>query len=322
MQYTTLGGTDLTVSRIGLGCMSIGEHVPGFNEWSLSESESRPVLRRALDLGITFWDTANIYGGGTSEEFIGRALTSLTTRDEIVLATKVYYPVGPAADDRGLSRRAINKQIDASLRRLQTDYIDLYQIHRFDPETPVEETLEALHELVEGGKVRYLGASSMHAWQFAKLQYTARANGWTPFISMQDHYSLLEREEEREMFGLLADEQVDSIVWSPLAQGRLARPFQTTTRRSEHDGFGKRFFGDGDEQIIRAAQEIAGERGVPMAQISMAWVFSNPVVAVALAGATAPHHLDDAVAALEITLTEDERSRLESAYRPRSPIGY
>jgi 1-deoxyxylulose-5-phosphate synthase len=294
----------------------------GFNEWALDDEGAEPIFRQAVELGVTFWDTANVYGYGTSEEITGRALRKYTRREDIVLATKVFFKMDDSPGGSGLSRKAIMTQIDASLSRLGTDYVDLYQIHRFDPETPVEETMEALHDVVKAGKARYLGASSMHAWQFAKMQHAAQAGGWTRFVSMQDQYSLLQREEEREMFGLLADQGVGSIPWSPLAKGRLARPWGERTLRFDTDPVGRRIFGDGDRAIIEAVQQVADKRGVPMAQIALAWVLKNPVVTAPIVGPTKPHHLADAVAALDITLTDEEISVLEEPYTSRQATGY
>ena len=322
MEYTRLGSSGLKVSRIALGCMSFGDTSRGFNEWALDDEAAEPIFRQALDLGITFWDTANAYGYGTSEEIVGRAVKKYTRREDVLLATKVYFPMHQGPGGSGLSRKAIMEQIDASLTRLGTDYVDLYQIHRFDPEVPVEETMEALHDVVRAGKVRYLGASSMWAWQFSKMQYTADLHGWTRFISMQDQYSLMQREEEREMFGLLADQGVSSIPWSPLAKGRLARPFGEQTKRSGTDPIGRRFFGDGDRPIIEAVQRVAEARGVPMAQVALAWVLRNPVVAAPIVGATKPHHLADAVAALDVHLTDEEIRVLEEPYTLRQPTGF
>ena len=322
MEYTRLGSSGLKISRIALGCMSFGDTSKGFNEWALDDDGAEPLFRQALDLGITFWDTANVYGAGTSEEIVGRAITRYSTREEIVLATKVHFPMHPGPGGAGLSRKAILEQIDASLTRLGTDYVDLYQIHRFDPLVPVEETMEALHDVVKAGKARYLGGSAMHAWQFAKMQHVADAHGWTRFVSMQDQYSLMYREEEREMFGLLADQGVGSIPYSPLAKGRLARPFGEHTKRSENDPVGRAHFGDGDEGIISAVQHVAASRGIPMAQVALAWVLRNPVVSAPIVGATKSHHLADAVAALEVSLTDDEVATLESAYVPRMPVAY
>jgi 1-deoxyxylulose-5-phosphate synthase len=321
MEYARLGTSGLKVSRIALGCMSFGDTSRGFNEWALDDEAAEPIFRQALDLGVTFWDTANVYGFGTSEEIVGRAIRKYTRREDIVLATKVFFKMDDSPAGSGLSRKAIMEQIDASLTRLGTDYVDLYQIHRFDPDTPVEETMEALHDVVKAGKARYLGASSMWAWQFSKLQYTADLHGWTRFISMQNQYSLLQREEEREMFGLLADQGVGSIPWSPLAKGRLARPWGERTHRFDTDPVGRRFFGDGDEQIISAVQRVAEARGVPMAQIALAWVLTNPVVTAPIVGPTKPHHQADAVAALDITLTDEEIRVLEEHYTPRQPTG-
>jgi aryl-alcohol dehydrogenase-like predicted oxidoreductase len=323
MNYTRLGESGLKVSRIALGCMSFGapsERMP----WTLDDESAEPLFREALELGITFWDTANIYGHGSSEEIVGRALRKHTRREEIVLATKVFQPMHPGPGGAGLSRKAILEQIDASLERLGTDYVDLYQIHRFDPDTPVEETMEALHDIVKAGKVRYIGASSMWAWRLAKMQHAAECNGWTRFVSMQDQYSLLAREEEREMFGLLADQGVGSIPWSPLAGGRITRPWgaQGSTRAQSNptvDMHGRPLFLDSDKAIVDAGQRIAEDRGVTMAQVAMAWVLKNPVVSAPIVGATKPHHLTDAVAALELELTEDEIRSLEEPYLPREP---
>jgi aryl-alcohol dehydrogenase-like predicted oxidoreductase len=322
MEYTRLGRSGLTVSRIALGCMSFGDTSRGFSEWALDDAGAEPIFRQAVELGITLWDTANVYGFGSSEEIVGRALKKYTRREDIVLATKVYFPMHEGPGGQGLSRRAIMEQIDASLGRLGTDYVDLYQIHRFDPTVPVEETMEALHDLVKAGKARYLGASSMWAWQFAKLQYTAQAGRWTRFVSMQNQYSLMQREEEREMFSFLADQGVGSIPWSPLAKGRLARPWGEKTRRSDTDAVGRRFFERDDRAIVEAVAAIARERNIPMAQVALAWVLRNPLVAAPLIGATKPHHLADAVAALDVQLTEDEAKALEEPYTTREPTGF
>ncbi len=322
MEYTRLGRSGLTVSRIALGCMSFGDTSRGFSEWALDDAGAEPIFRQAVELGITLWDTANVYGFGSSEEIVGRALKKYTRREDIVLATKVYFPMHEGPGGQGLSRKAIMEQIDASLGRLGTDYVDLYQIHRFDPTVPVEETMEALHDVVKAGKARYLGASSMWAWQFAKLQYTAQAGGWTRFVSMQNQYSLMQREEEREMFGLLADQGVGSIPWSPLAKGRLARPWGEKTRRSDTDAVGRRFFERDDRAIVEAVAAIARERSIPMAQVALAWVLRNPLVAAPLIGATKPHHLADAVAALDVQLTDDEAKALEEPYTTREPTGF
>ena len=322
MEYTRLGSSGLKISRIALGCMSCGDTSKGFNDWALDDDGAEPLFRQALELGITFWDTANVYGLGTSEEIVGRAITRYSSREEIVLATKVHFPMHQGPGGSGLSRKAIMEQIDASLTRLGTDYVDLYQIHRFDPTVPVEETMEALHDVVKAGKARYLGASAMWAWQFAKMQHAADAHGWTRFVSMQDQYSLMYREEEREMFGLLADQGVGSIPYSPLAKGRLARPFGEHTKRFDNDPVGRAHFGDGDRAIVDAVAAVAEARGIPMAQVALAWVLHNPVVSAPIVGATKSHHLADAVAALDVALTDDEIAALEGAYTPRMPVGY
>lgn len=322
MQYAYLGKSGLKVSRIALGCMSFGDTSRGFNEWALNDEQAEPIFRLALELGITFWDTANIYGIGTSEEIVGRAIKKYSIREEIVLATKVNSKMHEGPGGEGLSRKAIMEQIDASLQRLGTDYVDLYQIHRFDPNTPVEETMEALHDVIKAGKARYIGASSMWAWQFSKMQYSADLHGWTRFISMQDQYNLLQREEEREMFPLLKDQGIGSIPWSPLAKGRLARPFGTHTHRFDHDPIAQRNYGAGDKSIIDVVEKIASQRGVRMAQVSIAWVLKNQMVASPIVGPTKAHHLADAVAALDISLTAEEIEKLEASYTPRPPTGY
>ena len=322
MEYTRLGSSGLRVSRIALGCMSFGDTSRGFNEWALDDGGAEPIFRQAVEAGVTFWDTANVYGFGSSEEIVGRAIAAYTRREDVVLATKVFFPMHEGPGGRGLSRKAIMEQIDASLTRLGTDYVDLYQIHRFDPLTPVAETMEALHDVVKAGKARYIGASSMWAWQFATMQHTADLHGWTRFVSMQDQYSLMQREEEREMFGLLADQGVGSIPWSPLAKGRLARPLGEHTARFDHDPVGRRTFGDGDAAVIDAVQQVATGRGIPMAQVALAWVLKNPVVTAPIVGATKPHHLADAVAAVDVHLTDDEIAILEAPYTPREPTGF
>ncbi|TCN41925.1 aryl-alcohol dehydrogenase-like predicted oxidoreductase [Kribbella orskensis] len=322
MEYVRLGNSGLKVSRIALGCMSFGDTSRGFSEWALDDAAAEPIFRQAVELGINFWDTANVYGFGSSEEIVGRAIGKYTKRDDVVLATKVHFKMHDGPGGSGLSRKAILENIDASLSRLGTDYVDLYQIHRFDPQTPVEETMEALHDVVKAGKARYLGASSMWAWQFSKLQYTADLHGWTRFVSMQNQYSLMQREEEREMFGLLADQGVGSIPWSPLAKGRLARPWGTQTHRADTDPVGQRFFAANDQPIANAVQRIAEARGVPMAHVALAWVLKNPVVTAPIVGPTKPHHLPDAVAALDLKLTPEEITALEDSYSPRPPTGY
>jgi len=322
VQYTKLGRSGLTVSRLALGCMSFGDTSRGFNDWALDDAAAEPILRQAVEAGITFWDTANAYGYGTSEEIVGRAIRNYTRREDVVLATKVFVKMHDGPGGSGLSRKAIMEQVDASLTRLGTDYVDVYQVHRFDPDTPVEETMEALRDVVKAGKARYLGASSMHAWQFAKMQYTADVHGWTRFISMQNQYSLMQREDEREMFGLLADQDVASIPWSPLAKGRLARPWGEQTARSDTDSVARWVLPHDDKPIADAVRQIAADHSVPMAQIALAWVLRNPVVAAPIVGATKPHHLADAVGALDITLTDQEAAALEQHYTLREPSGY
>jgi aryl-alcohol dehydrogenase-like predicted oxidoreductase len=301
--------------------MSFGTSADG-RGWALDDDAAEPLFRQAVELGITFWDTANVYSSGTSEEIVGRAIKKYTRREDVVLATKVFFPMHDGPGGSGLSRRAIMEQIDASLARLGTDHVDLYQIHRFDPHTPVEETMEALHDVVKAGKARYLGASSMWAWQFSKMQYAADLHGWTRFVSMQNQYSLLQREEEREMFGLLADQGVGSIPWSPLAKGRLARPWGEQTKRSENDPMGQRYVDEGNAPIVAAVGKVAEARGIPMAQVALAWVLRNPSVVAPIVGPTKEHHLPDAVAALDVDLTDDEVSALEEHYTLRAPSGY
>jgi aryl-alcohol dehydrogenase-like predicted oxidoreductase len=322
MDYTRLGRSGLKVSRIALGCMSFGDTSRGFNEWALDDDGAEPIFRQAVELGITFWDTANVYGFGSSEEIVGRAIGEYTRREDVVLATKVFFPMHDGPGGSGLSRKAIMEQIDASLARLGTDYVDLYQIHRFDPDTPVEETMAALHDVVTAGKARYLGASSMWAWQFAKLQHAAERNGWTRFVSMQNQYSLVEREDERELFGLLADQGVGSIPWSPLAKGRLAKPWGTQSHRGDTDPLQSRYTGEVNRPIVDAVQKIAEARGVPMAQVALAWVLHNPAVTAPIVGPTKAHHLPDAVEALDLELTDEEVRALEEAYTPRRPSGF
>ncbi|MBT0769522.1 aldo/keto reductase [Kineosporia sp. J2-2] len=323
MEYTRLGHSGLRVSRIALGCMSFGQPSEPGAGWPLAEETAGPFFRQALDLGITFWDTANVYHNGTSEEIVGRALKKYARREDIVLATKVYFPVHDGPGGSGLSRKAILEQIDVSLSRLGVDYVDLYQIHRFDPNTPAEETMEALHDVVRAGKVRYLGASSMWAWQFAKLQHTAELGGWTRFVSMQNQYSLVQREEEREMFGLLADQGVGSIPWSPLAKGWLARPWNTRTSRTGTDELTQRYNTEPEHKpIVEAVEQVAAARGVPMAQVALAWLFRNPSVAAPIVGPSKPEHLADAAAATTLELTDEEVALLERPYTPRLPSGY
>jgi aryl-alcohol dehydrogenase-like predicted oxidoreductase len=322
MEYVRLGATGLEVSRICLGCMSYGEPGRGNHEWSLDEEASRPFFRRAVEAGINFFDTANVYSAGSSEEITGRALAEYAVRDQVVIATKVHGRMRPGPNGGGLSRKAILTEIDQSLRRLGTDYVDLYQIHRWDAGTPIEETMEALHDVVRAGKARYLGASSMWAWQFAKAQQVAERNGWTTFVSMQDHYNLLQREEEREMLPLCLDQGVGVIPWSPLARGRLTRDWDTTTARSETDNFGRTLYADDDRRIVDAVAKIAESRGVSRAQIALAWLLRQPAVTAPIVGATKPAHLEDAVAAVGVELSDDEASQLEGPYTPREPAGF
>ncbi len=318
MEQVRLGQSGLRVSRLALGCMSFGDASRGGHPWVLDEDQSQGFFEQAVELGITFWDTANVYSGGSSEEFTGRAMRKYSTREQIVLATKVHGHMHDGPGGSGLSRKAILENIDASLSRLGTDYVDLYQIHRFDPATPVEETMEALHDVVRAGKARYIGASSMWAWQFAKMQHVAQLNGWTEFVSMQDQYNLMQREEEREMYGLCADLGVGVIPWSPLARGRLTRPWGSDTSRNGSDQM-MRHYGEADAAVVGAVEKVAAARGVPMAQIALAWVLRNPVITAPIVGATKPHHLADAVAALEIELTPEEVDAIESPYVSRPP---
>lgn len=319
MKYTKLGNTGLEVSRICLGCMSYGENSPGAHDWSLNENESRPFFRKAFESGINFFDTANAYSRGSSEEILGRAVKEFGRRDELVVATKCYFPTRQGRNLRGLSRKAIMTELDASLKRLGTDYIDLYQIHRWDDRTPIEETMRALHDAVESGKVRYIGASSMFAWQFSKALYTSELRGWNKFISMQNHYNLLNREEEREMMPLCADQGVGVIPWSPLARGRLTRDWEAETNRSSLDPHYKRHYGEeGDKQIVGRVAEIAEKRGVPRAQVALSWMLAKPFITAPIVGATKMHHLEDAIGAVEVELTEDEVNQLEEPYMPKA----
>ncbi len=323
MKFTRLGRSGLMVSRLCLGCMTYGDKTKGWHgDWLLGEEESRPFFRHALEAGINFFDTANIYAGGTSEEITGKLLREIARRDEIVLATKAYGPWRNAPNTGGLSRKSLIQAIDDSLTRLGMDYVDLFQIHRWDDNVPIEEVMETLHEIVKAGKARYIGASTMFAWQFAKAQETARANGWTRFISMQNQLNLIYREEEREMLPLCEAEEVGVIPWSPLARGRLARPVGEQTVRSQTDGVGKRIYDDADatdHAIIDALDQIAQTRGAKMASVGLAWHFTKPSVAAPIIGASKPHHIDDAVAALDIDLSGEERAALEGPYRPKFP---
>lgn len=322
MEYVRLGGTGLEVSRLVLGCMSFGEPGRGSHSWTLDEERSRPLIRQAVEAGITFFDTANVYSAGSSEEIVGRALAEYVRRDEVVIATKVHGRMHDGPNGAGLSRKAIMTQVDASLARLGTDHVDLYQIHRWDPSTPIEETMEALHDVVKAGKARYVGASSMSAWQFSKAQYVAAAAGFTRFVSMQDHYNLLNREEEREMLPLCQDLGVGVIPWSPLARGRLTRDWDATTTRSESDEFGRTLYRPGDSTVVEKVAAVAQARGVPRAQVALAWVAGHPAVTAPIVGATRPEHIDDAVAAVDLVLDDEERALLESAYEPHEPAGF
>ena len=322
MDYVKLGSTGLEVSRICLGCMSFGEPERGNQPWSLGEDDARVIIRRALEAGINFLDTANVYSDGSSEEVVGRALADFSSRDEIVLATKVFFPMSPGPNGGGLSRKAIMREIDKSLTRLGTDYVDLYQIHRFDPTTPVEETVKALHEVVKSGKARYIGASSMYAWQFGKMLHVAGQNGWTRFVSMQDHYNLLYREEEREMLPLCGDEGIGVIPWSPLARGRLTRDWNDVTERSAIDEFGKQLYSEHDRPIVEKVAEIAAERGISRGQVGLAWLHSKSVVTAPIVGVTKLPQLEDALASVEVELTADEIERLEMPYEPHAIAGH
>jgi 1-deoxyxylulose-5-phosphate synthase len=325
MDYVRLGRSGLRVSRVCLGCMTYGVPDRGSHPWSLDEEQSRPFIKRALELGINFFDTANSYSDGTSEEIVGRALRDFARREEVVLATKVFFPTRKGANARGLSRKSIMAEIDASLKRLGTDYVDLYQIHRWDKHTPIEETLAALHDVIKAGKARYIGASSMYAWQFSKALHVADQHGWTRFISMQNHYNLLNREEEREMMPLCAGEGIGVIPWSPLARGRLTREWATSTNRSETDEFGKTLYvgtEDSDRKVVERVATIATRRGVPQAQVALAWMAQKPFITAPIVGATKPHHLDDAVAALSLNLTAEEIASLEEPYVPHPVAGF
>jgi aryl-alcohol dehydrogenase-like predicted oxidoreductase len=331
MNYIRLGKTGLQVSRLCLGCMSYGAPAagtltPGSHAWTLNEADSQQFFKQALDLGINFFDTANVYSRGASEEVLGRFLKNNTQRDATVIATKVHGVMRDGPNGGGLSRKAILGEIDASLRRLQTDYVDLYQIHRWDYETPIEETLEALHDVVKAGKARYIGASSMYSWQFAKSLYLADLNGWTRFVSMQNHYNLIYREEEREMMGLCGAEGIAVLPWSPLARGRLARSTSgESTKRLETDQFGKFMYGgteDSDRKIIDTVTELSVRKNLPHATIALAWMLGKPYVSSPIVGATKPRHLSDAVRALDVKLTPEEVAELEAAYLPHPVLGF
>ncbi|MEQ5842292.1 aldo/keto reductase [Paraburkholderia acidicola] len=325
MDYVKLGRTGIDVSRLCLGCMSYGAPDRGAHAWSLDEAQARPFIKQALDHGINFFDTANVYSLGTSEEIVGRALKDLARRDEIVLATKVFNRMRPGPNGAGLSRKAIMTEIDASLRRLGTDYVDLYQIHRWDYHTPIEETMEALHDVVKAGKARYIGASSMYAWQFSKALHVAEQHGWTRFVTMQNYVNLLYREEEREMLPLCESEGIGVIPWSPLARGRLTREWNTSSARSETDEFGRTLYAhteEADRKVVERVGEIAAARGVPRAQVALAWVLQKKPITAPIVGATKLHHLDDAVAALPLELSGDEIEKLEELYVPHAVAGF
>lgn len=322
MKYVKLGNSGLEVSQICLGCMSFGESGMGTHAWTLNEETSRQFMKKSLDAGINFFDTANVYSLGTSEEFVGRALRDFALRDEVVVATKVHGTMRKGRNAAGLSRKAIMTEVDHSLRRLGMDYIDLYQIHRFDPTTPIEETMEALHDVVKAGKARYIGASSMWAWQFSKAQYIAEQHGWTKFISMQNHYNLLNREEEREMMPLCVDQGVGVIPWSPLARGRLTRDWDNATSRSETDEFGKGLYKPEDQVIVERVAEVAKELNAPRAQVALAWVLSKSFVTSPIVGATKDAHIDDAVAACDLQLSAEHIARLEEPYTPHESVGF
>jgi aryl-alcohol dehydrogenase-like predicted oxidoreductase len=321
MEYTRLGESGLEVSRITVGCMSWGD---GGNArpWTKDEAFAEEIIKAALDAGVTFFDTANVYSAGTSEEYTGRSLWKHADREDVVLATKVNGRMRPGPNGAGLSRKSILQEIDASLTRLETDYVDLYQIHRFDPQVPVEETMEALHDVVRAGKARYIGASSMYAWQFAKLQHVAEQHGWTRFVSMQNHYNLIYREEEREMLPLCQDQGVGVIPWSPLARGRLTRPWDAETARSETDAFGKSLYLDEDRTVVEKVSAVAERHGVSPAQVALAWLLAQPAVTSPIVGITKPEHLADAVAAVDLELTDDEIAELGADYVPHQVAGH
>ncbi len=326
MDYVNLGRTGLKVSRLCLGCMTYGEPDRGNHAWTLPETESRPFIKRALDLGINFFDTANVYSLGSSEKILGRALLDYAKREDIVLATKVHGEMRKVPNGQGLSRKAILNEIDASLTRLGTDYVDLYQIHRFDDHTPIEETLEALNDVVRAGKARYIGASSMHAWQFCTALHLSERHGWARFVSMQNHYNLLYREEEREMIGLCLAEGIGVIPWSPLARGRLTRPpGETTTARQQTDEFGKTLYvrtEESDRAVVDRLGQVAEARDLPRAQVALAWLLSKPGVTAPIVGASKTHHLEDAVAALSVKLDPEEIKALEEPYVPHPVMGF
>jgi aryl-alcohol dehydrogenase-like predicted oxidoreductase len=325
MEYVRFGNTGMMVSRLCLGTMTYGRPTERW-PWALDEEQSRPFIKKALELGFNFFDTADVYTAGASEEVVGKALRDFAKRDEIVLATKVFNPMGPGPNDKGLSRKHIMSAIDASLKRLGTDYVDLYQIHRWDYDTPIEETMEALHDVVKAGKARYIGASSMYSWQFAKAQYTADLHGWTRFVSMQPHYNLVYREEEREMIPFCADQKIAVIPWSPLARGLLTgkrSKERNETERAKTDSFGKTLYSsDSDFEVIGRVTEIAEQKGIPNAQVALAWMLSKPAITAPIIGASKPGHIEDAVAALSVKLTAEEIDRLEELYQPHTVLGF
>ena len=330
MQYVKLGNTGLDISRLCLGCMTFGDPDAGTHPWTLDVQQSRPIIRHAVEQGINFFDTANSYSAGTSEVILGQLLKEFTRREDTVIATKVFYPANmwqgaSKPNEQGLSRKAILSSIDASLTRLGVDYVDLYQVHRWDYHTPIEETMEALHDVVKAGKARYIGASSMYAWQFAKAQHAAAANGWSRFVSMQNYLNLLYREEEREMIPLCQDQGVGLMPWSPLARGRLTRPKGQETARTLSDVSGKSFYAGTeveDGRVIDVVEQIASERGLPMAQVALAWVLRHRAVSAPIIGASKPGHLDDAIAALGVQLSDEEVARLEAPYVPHAVTGF
>ncbi len=327
MKYVSLGSSELEVSRLCLGMMSYGNppdpDSDSWRSWHLDETAAEPIVRRAAEGGVTFFDTADMYAKGASERLTGSLLRGIfSRREEYVLATKVFFPMGESPEDKGLSRAHIMAGIDASLTRLGTDYVDLYQIHRWDSETPIEETMEALHDVVKAGKVRYLGASSMYAWQFAKAQYTADLGGWTRFVSMQDHYNLLYREEEREVLPFCVDQGVGVLPWSPLARGRLTRDWEESTTRSESDEFTKKLYGEGDREVVQTLAEVARRRDLPRAQVALAWLLAKPAVTSPIVGVTKLEHLHDAVAAVDVELSDAEVDELEAPYRPHGIAGH
>jgi aryl-alcohol dehydrogenase-like predicted oxidoreductase len=325
MEYVRFGNTGMMVSRLCLGTMTYGEPTERW-PWALNEEQSRPFIQKALELGINFFDTADVYTAGASEIVVGKALKDFAKRDEVVLATKVFNPMGPGPNDKGLSRKHIMSAIDASLKRLGTDYVDLYQIHRWDYQTPIEETMEALHDVVKAGKARYIGASSMYSWQFAQAQYTADLNGWTRFVSMQPHYNLLYREEEREMIPFCIDQKIAVIPWSPLARGLLTgkrSKERNETERAKTDAFGKKLYGeDADFAIVERVSEIAAEKGLPNAQVALAWMLTKPAITAPIIGASKNGHLEDAVAALSVELSGEDIKKLEELYQPHPVLGF